>query len=836
MKDNKRNNKNKENDPQQMLQLAMEAKANAFNLNCHVVLCGIVVLCAWLNRMGIFIVDQHTMNIAVILSAFSFSFPILVYIFHDWLVAPNKDTILNWAGFKYLIVISAFIGIATTSIVLTFHAVLLMVLPSIYAAQYAYKTNVFRWNLPATAVLVLLSVYGGYFFGLPDSNFFPGHIEGTPLALSERIAQCPPYRLLQLFEHFVVPRFLAIFMIDTVLSGIVKRNADIAMNHMETAGKTASEMLERSDEAVDLRQAVLENMSITEGHRSGRRPAEGFSVAGHMADDSSEDVVSIGHEGYILIPGEETEDGAAFAHEKVKNNDRKIRFLLTAAVAMRTGALLMAILSRSIEYRVFSILTAITAVSLISASRDTQGHYRDTASAYMAGSIAWAVMEGCRLAAMAVSARTGAEMGTMVRTIAEYVSFLPDCFFLAGLVFFSKREYNQLHFRRMMVHAFSITFMVFMVLQKIVTRNMYAKDNFSLERLLVMLYFVVIVFTIVMVITIFIQTRFRYHTHGANCSAVILTVFNFIELSRVYFMVTGQKPLSLVTESVGVLGLVIFAWAYTDPMIGMRERESEPVRPGDHVQERVIWTASIGALLISSILFVTGFFDARDMYMVLLAVLAYIIIFKSIQANVYSTELIEHQKKENLHLEQMVKEKTAALEMVNEHLKHISGTDELTGLYNRRFGKALLDELTKGKVPFAFLLMDLNHFKQVNDRYGHDVGDQVLKETGQRLSALGDGTIAVRIGGDEFLVVVQEKNEPIKDRARIIAEKICMAMDRPIKTEDGDLVVSVCIGVAVWPDDTFNRDELYKLADKAMYEIKHRFEGSAYRVIRKIRA
>jgi diguanylate cyclase (GGDEF)-like protein len=301
-------------------------------------------------------------------------------------------------------------------------------------------------------------------------------------------------------------------------------------------------------------------------------------------------------------------------------------------------------------------------------------------------------------------------------------------------------------------------------------------------------------------------------------------------------MLTGQAPLTHVTESIGVLGLVIYSWAYADPTIGTRKRESEPVRPGDHVQSRVIWTASAGALLVGAILYVTGFFDARDMYMILLAVLAYIVIFKSIQSNVYSTELLEHQRRENYQLEQMVKEKTAALEMVNEHLKHISGTDELTGLYNRRFGTALLDELTKGKVPFAFLLMDLNHFKQVNDKHGHDVGDQVLRTTGERLSKLGEGTIAVRIGGDEFFVVVQEKDEPIKDKARIIAERICLAMDKPIETADGNFVVTVCIGISVWPDDTYNRDELYKLADKAMYEIKHRYEGSAYRVIRKVKA
>jgi diguanylate cyclase (GGDEF)-like protein len=794
----------------------MEAEANEFNLKCHAVLCGIVVLCAWLNRMGIFIVEQRTMNIAVILASFSFSFPILVYIFHDWVVRPDKPSILNWSGFKYMIVISAFVGIAATSIVLTFHAVLLMVLPGVYAAQYAYRGSFFSWNLPGTAILVVISVYGGYLLGLPDRNYFLDYM-GGPLTFADRLASCTPEKLLTLFEHYVIPRFLSIFMIDTVMSGIVRRNANIAVTHVETAEKAISDKdrYEYAAEEVDLKQVVLDSISFQEG-------INGETVVGRVEGQVTG--LEAGHAGSAAV-----DDGTA------EGIERTIRLLLTFAVAMWAGTLIMAVLSNDVGYRTFSILTACAAIGLTTVSKGTQGHYRDVATAYTAGFCAWIVMEGCRLAVTIASA-AGVGSVWLIAAIAEFASFVPDCFFLAGLFLFARREYNQLHFRRMMVHAFAITYMVFMVLQKIVAGWMYEKDTFSLEKLVIMLYLIVITYTIVMVVTIFIQTKFRGHTYGTNCSAVALTVFNFLELSRVYFMLTGQAPLTHVTESIGVLGLVIYSWAYADPTIGTRKRESEPVRPGDHVQSRVIWTASAGALLVGAILYVTGFFDARDMYMILLAVLAYIVIFKSIQSNVYSTELLEHQRRENYQLEQMVKEKTAALEMVNEHLKHISGTDELTGLYNRRFGTALLDELTKGKVPFAFLLMDLNHFKQVNDKHGHDVGDQVLRTTGERLSKLGEGTIAVRIGGDEFFVVVQEKDEPIKDKARIIAERICLAMDKPIETADGNFVVTVCIGISVWPDDTYNRDELYKLADKAMYEIKHRYEGSAYRVIRKVKA
>ena len=790
----------------------MEAEANEFNLKCHAVLCAIVVLCAWLNRMGIFTVEPHTMNVAVILAAVSFSLPIIVFIFHDWLISSDEESILFWGGFRFIILISAFIGIAATCIVLTFHAVLLMVLPGVYAAQYAYKGSLLGWDLLGTALLVLISVYGGYFLGLPDRNFFPDYMGAEPFTLAQRLAACPPERLLRLFEHYALPRFLAIFMINTVLSGIIRRNANIAANRVETAQKAAAaEKNGQHYSETDLRQAVLESMSISDDkdERSGH-------------DGSRErDAVTGG-----MISADMVHDGSA-----VKGLGSMTRLLLPFAVAMWTGAMLMAVMSQDVAYRAFSIFTALASIGLIVTSRDTQGRYRGIGSAYLVGFGAWIVMEGCRIAALILSANGGTGAASILGTAAAFSSFLPECCFVAGLILLSKSEFNQLHFRRVMLHAFAISFMVFMIVQKIIMGKMYGGEAISLGRLAVTLYFFVLIFTIVMVITIMLQTGFRGHTHRTNCSAIILTVFSFIELSRVFFLVTGQTPLSLVTESIGVLGLVIYSWAESDPELCERKKGDASIRFGDHVQDKVIWTASVGTLLVSSVLYVTGFFDPRDIYMILLAVLAYIIICKSMQANVYSSELIEHQRMENQHLEQVVKEKTAALEMVNEHLKHISGTDELTGLYNRRFGRALLGELTKGTVPFAFLLIDLNYFKQVNDRHGHDVGDQVLKETGRRLSALGDGIIPVRIGGDEFLVVVQEQDEPIKDRARFIAERICSAMDQPIDTADGGLVVTVCIGIAVWPEDTFSQDELYRLADKAMYEIKHRYEGSAYRAI-----
>lgn len=746
----------------------MEAEANVFNLKCLAVLCGIVVLCAGLNRVGVFTVDPRTMSVAVVLAAASFSLPIIVWILHDWI--GSRATIFRWRGFKYLILVCAFIGITTTCIVLSFHAVLLMVLPGIFAAQYAFSNHFLKWELLGTAILVPIAVYGGFFFGLPDHNFFPEYTKGAVLTLADRLAACPPERVISLFEHYVVPRFLAILIINIVLSGVIRRNTDLAVSSAEAAGEAAPIAAGRAAAAAEERREPQPNRAVSAPVAAGRT----------------------------------------------------VKALRCVAAALCGGAFLMALLAQEPTYRALSALTALAAVCLISASRATQGHYRNVSSAYMAGAGAWLLMEACRFAAHIASGRAAG----LFAVAAGYISFVPDCLFVSGLILFSKSEYNQLHFRRMMLHAFAISYIAFMIIQKIVWGGGAGSGMTGFTKLSVTLYFFVIVFTIVMVLTIMLQTGFRGHTFGTNCSAVILVVFNFIELTRLYYIVTGKGSLSLLAESPGVLGLVIYSWAQSDPMLMLRKREPEPIKPEDHVQNKVIWGAAAGFLLISSILYAVRFFDARDIYLILLAVLAYVIIYKSIQAEVYNTELIEHQRMENQRLEQLVNEKTAALEKANTDLRVISETDELTGLHNRRYGMSLLARLASGAAPFAFLLMDLNHFKNVNDSHGHDVGDQVLKETGARLSGFGEGITPVRLGGDEFLVIVQDA--PVRDRAREVAEQICRDMDRPISTTAVDLVVTACIGIAVWPEDTAEKDELYQLADKAMYGIKHRSGNSEY--------
>ncbi len=157
----------------------------------------------------------------------------------------------------------------------------------------------------------------------------------------------------------------------------------------------------------------------------------------------------------------------------------------------------------------------------------------------------------------------------------------------------------------------------------------------------------------------------------------------------------------------------------------------------------------------------------------------------------------------------------------NEELERVSRTDMLTGLYNRRH---LEEELTRhhrtarrNGHQLGVILLDIDHFKRVNDSFGHAAGDQVLAEFSQRLlSQLRAGDIAGRWGGEEFLVILPDT---AIDGCREVAERICaVTAATPIRAEAHDLSISVSGGCATGPADS--PDLLVSAADARMYQAK----------------
>lgn len=161
------------------------------------------------------------------------------------------------------------------------------------------------------------------------------------------------------------------------------------------------------------------------------------------------------------------------------------------------------------------------------------------------------------------------------------------------------------------------------------------------------------------------------------------------------------------------------------------------------------------------------------------------------------------------------------LRRISDRLKVEAELDSLTRLGNRR----LLDRDLKNSMGsariFELFLIDLDDFKGINDRFGHQVGDQILIEIGKRLNSLKCRQFTpYRYGGDEFAVIYFYNDDTGSDAAFRTASQILELFMKPIVTSAGDITVTISIGSATYSDDSADAEMLFTCADKALYTVK----------------
>jgi len=155
-----------------------------------------------------------------------------------------------------------------------------------------------------------------------------------------------------------------------------------------------------------------------------------------------------------------------------------------------------------------------------------------------------------------------------------------------------------------------------------------------------------------------------------------------------------------------------------------------------------------------------------------------------------------------------------------EKTRNMAITDGLTGLFTHRiFQEKLQEEIQKAqryKTTMAVIMVDTDHFKQYNDSYGHPEGDSLLKEICKLLKSYVRGTdIVCRYGGDEFSLILVEAD---KKTSINTAERIRQAIQ--LRLNQREVKITASIGVACYPEDATNKEELIKKADAALYKAK----------------
>lgn len=152
-------------------------------------------------------------------------------------------------------------------------------------------------------------------------------------------------------------------------------------------------------------------------------------------------------------------------------------------------------------------------------------------------------------------------------------------------------------------------------------------------------------------------------------------------------------------------------------------------------------------------------------------------------------------------------------------LENLANTDGLTGLFNERYFSSVLHRKEQKKLPFVLYYLDLDHFKPVNDTYGHDMGDKLLKAVAERLlKCIRSNDLAFRIGGDEFALIISAEMEDslcMQTKMRIVQSLLL-----PYEIDGKTLHIGASCGYAVYPLETQDTGKIRILADQRMYAEK----------------
>ncbi|HSW70343.1 MAG TPA: GGDEF domain-containing protein [Gammaproteobacteria bacterium] len=200
------------------------------------------------------------------------------------------------------------------------------------------------------------------------------------------------------------------------------------------------------------------------------------------------------------------------------------------------------------------------------------------------------------------------------------------------------------------------------------------------------------------------------------------------------------------------------------------------------------------------------------LYLMVLCVRSHDIIKNSISLKFENDTLITH-----------ISQTKNELEIINKKLTHAATHDPLTNLANRSLFEhnltKAIERAKKRNAIFALLYIDLDNFKEINDAYGHHVGDELLLQLIERIRKNTRQTDLVsRLGGDELTIILENINHP--EIIPMTANRLCNILSEPVTIHNDTIVVTASIGISVYPNDGKDVETLLKNADKAMYYVK----------------
>lgn len=507
------------------------------------------------------------------------------------------------------------------------------------------------------------------------------------------------------------------------------------------------------------------------------------------------------------------------------------KFVLMTTIFLYIVFVVSTIAEVDFAIELFSTLTAFSAGTIILCCLDDMDDFFWPSILLTMGIYSWAFADLIRFTNHYVLGED--PLSLFVRTLYLMPNYCFGLSLTTYIVIKLKGRRRELSY--LLANAFCLSGIEFVLTRKML--HYISKDvtlSFATE-IRVLMYFFINFFIIILIIHLFRligASNIRTGTALVPFGILAYIVFDF---QYNYQEAIGKEPENIFTNLIYMLFMILVAVGI---MIQNNKKHRYFLAVSDFsskaIKTRFIIT-SVG-LAINITACALHFLTLDEALYIIILLMAYLIMLYISRTDMLNEHLLEQQMKETEALEDMVEEKTHELKEANKYLERLSSTDLLTGLYNRRFGYEYLEKLHKeceeNNGGYSVLCIDLNQFKPINDTYGHEMGDKVLKEFGDRMLALPDKFTAVRTGGDEFMLIMRNDNDINSPDYKLYIEQDAFSIQRmfhtPVILDTYVFHLSASIGVASYPEDSTDMATLVQYADSAMYTIKHSSQKDGY--------
>ena len=383
-----------------------------------------------------------------------------------------------------------------------------------------------------------------------------------------------------------------------------------------------------------------------------------------------------------------------------------------------------------------------------------------------------------------------------------FISFLyvfPNYFFglSVAVYFIQKLKGRELY--QFLVNTFSLTVIGFVFLRKTLIYLGSFDLISTMDLVKLYLYFSINLFILIMIGHMTVMIAAETGLKGTNTMILGILGYVLMDIPYIYTIALGKKPSNIYTNLIYMLCMILMAHGIVHQVHHHHVFKLKGYNFSDSAVRRtrvIVLLGVVGSIL----LWILKIVDQSELFYLLMPMLVYWITTTTLQNSALNEQILKQQ-------------------------------DILTGLYNRRYSATVMHESVKkaqemGK-KFAVFCVDLNNFKPINDTYGHDMGDRVLKEFGARMLALPSVFTSFRTGGDEFMII---KDSVLGDED---LEKTAMHLQKlfnsPIHIDSYIFSLSGSIGVSVYPDDEKEPELLIRYSDAAMYAVKHSANKDGYK-------